>query len=516
MISTSIAVTLEQRAAAHPARLLLETPDERFTYADVEAMARTIRGVLVDRGVMAGDHVVLLAGNRDDYLPAVLAVLGLGAVLVPTNPKLRSRELEYILRQSRSRAVLFEGATSEALEAVRSACPDLEISVDLDEIADRRADGPAAVAVESRDLAALLYTSGTTADPKGVMVPHAGFCLAPFVRAKHLGWDADERVLVVNPLFHANGLIQSCCAAIAAGATILLRRTFSASGFWDDIRRSGATTMCGMQTIPRILAARDVDARDTEHSLRTLVGVLPPGLFERFEERFGVILVPAYSLTEDMMSVLNYPDTTRRRKEAAGIPTGDDHDIVILDEAGNPVDPGERGQIVKRSPAMMLGYYDKPAETADVLRDGWVHTGDAGYLDDDGFLYFVDRIKDVIRRSGEMVSSAELESVIGGDLRVKEVAVVPIPDDIRGEEIKAVVVPDQGAALEQLAEALWQRCDEMLAEFKVPRCIEFREDLPRTANLKIRKRTLRDEGELGIVFWRDSSSAPIVARSERA
>lgn len=512
-LSPTIAHELEAQAALRPRQSLVETTHTSLSYADVNGMARALRGHLAARGVQRGDQVALIATNRDDYLPAVLAVVGLGAVLVPVNPALRPRELEYILRQSRSRAVLVENETRATVDDVRASCPDLEVVLNLD--IDRPFQGetlPAAHDLNPRDLTALLYTSGTTANPKGVMLPHTGFCLAPALRARHLGWDERERVLVVNPLFHVNGLIQSCFAAIAAGATVLLRQRFSASGFWVDVRTNGATTTCGMQTIPRILIARDPSPDDVENPMKTLIGVLPPSLFEQFEDRFGVTLVPAYSLTEDPMSVLNLADRARRRPLAAGVPVGTpEHQLKIVGPDDDALEPGEPGQIVKRSPAMMLGYFEKPEETRDALRDGWLYTGDVGYLDDAGFLYFLDRTKDVIRRSGEMVSSSEVESILSLEPRVRAVAVVAVPDEIRGDEIKAVIVSDAPDRV-AFAEALWTLCDEELAAFKVPRYIEFRDSLPVTANLKVRKELLRSDGELGEVYWRPAPGSQLERR----
>jgi acyl-CoA synthetase (AMP-forming)/AMP-acid ligase II len=511
----SIAEVLEMRAGAHGDRQLLATGNAERTYADVAGEAAALRSELADRGLGAGDHVAIVASNRDDFLSATLAVLGLGAVLIPVNPALTKRELRHILTDSRAAAAFVEPSTCAAVQEILHEGVGGHTVLDLDSMGRDPSGAPAVATAGPRDLAALLYTSGTTAEPKGVMVPQAGFCAAPLTRARALGWDERERVLVVNPLFHVNGLVQSCFAAIGAGASIVLRSRFSASAFWDDVRESAVTTTCGMQTIPRILLAREERPDDADNPLATMVGVLPPGLFERFEERFGVALVPAYSLTEDTMSVLNVGIDGPRRVQAAGRPTGgSDHRVVIVDEAGRHLGASQVGEIVKRSPATMLGYYGRPSETREALRDGWLHTGDAGFVDEDGLLYFVDRIKDVIRCRGEMVSSAEVESIIALDERVEGVAVVAVPDDVAGEEVKAVVVAD--AAAEDLIADLWALCEEQLAPFKIPTFIELRDELPRTANLKVRKASLREQGTRGRLFRRDRRRGSDTATTELA
>jgi crotonobetaine/carnitine-CoA ligase len=257
--------------------------------------------------------------------------------------------------------------------------------------------------------------------------------------------------------------------------------------------------------------------------LRNVVGVLDRDSHRAFEQRFGVPLVPVYGLTEDPMPVLappgGFPPGWSDKLESSGRPVDPEvHQIRIVDEEGRDLPPRRTGEIVKRSPATMVGYFKDPAATAAVLRDGWLATGDLGYLDEDGFLYFVSRKKDVIRRSGEMIAAAEVEVTISSHPGIAEVAVIGVPDPIRSEEVKAFVVLVAGRSPEDVPPVeILEHCARRLAPFKVPRYIEYREELPRTATLKLRKEGLRaaegsHQGEH--VFDRQRAARVTVPRSE--
>ena len=240
------------------------------------------------------------------------------------------------------------------------------------------------------------------------MLKHYAFAFAPSHRARALGWTQDDRVLVVMPLFHVNALCHMTIAMMSAGGVVVLKDRFSASRFWDDVKTHGVTTSSIMQTIPRILLNLPPDPADADTPLRQVVALLPPDVHLEFERRFDVAAIPSYSLTEDLLSVLGPLETSGRKLGSCGVAIAPEvHRLRICNEEGERCAPGELGEIVKQSPAVMTGYYKNPEATAAALRDGWLHTGDLGYLDEDGFLYFVDRKKDMIKRSGENIASAE-------------------------------------------------------------------------------------------------------------
>jgi len=234
---------------------------------------------------------------------------------------------------------------------------------------------------------------------------------------------------------------------------------------------------------------------------------LPPDVHLEFERRFGVTAVPSYSLTEDLLSVLGPLEESVRKLGSCGVAIAPEvHRLRVCDDDGVSLAPGEQGEIVKQSPAVMMGYYKNPDATVTALRDGWLHTGDLGYLDEDGFLYFVDRKKDIIKRSGENIASAEVERVLGSHPLVAESAVVAVADPIRQEEVKACIVLADGASPEDVPpEELWEFCAGHLAPFKIPRYLDYRSELPKTPSSKVQKNLLREEGLAAGVVDREAS-----------
>ncbi|HXM70753.1 MAG TPA: AMP-binding protein, partial [Thermoanaerobaculia bacterium] len=335
-------------------------------------------------------------------------------------------------------------------------------------------------------------------------------------RARHLRYSSADTMLVTNPLFHLNGQ-GSIIGCLAVRARVVLREKFSASRFWQDVERHRVTTLNGMQTIPRILLAGEPRPGDRSSSLETVVGILSADLHRAFEDRFGVRFVQVYSLTEDPLSVMGprdgLPAAWSAKLGAAGLPLAPDaHQIRIVDDDGRDLPAGMVGEIVKRSPATMTGYFRDPTATALALRDGWLYTGDSGLLDEDGFLYVVGRKKDAIRRPGEMIAAAEVEAALASHPGIAEVAVIGVPDPIRSEEVKVFVVLADGYTEDSLPPAqILAYCAERLAPFKIPRYLEYRGDLPKTATLKIRKESLRALAEARSADVYDRDQMPGVA-----
>ncbi|HTM10999.1 MAG TPA: AMP-binding protein [Verrucomicrobiae bacterium] len=502
---------LRERAAAHWERPLLIDGTRRLTYGEFARIAaRTANGFL-RLGVRKGDKIALLLPNCPEFLLAVFAAAEIGAVFVPVNTAFAAEEIGYVLEHSEAKYLLTSAEYLPLIDKAREFCRGLARIIVLgaeqseflgwnEFLHGASADAPE-IAVEPDDLASITYTSGTTDHPKGVMLTQFAYAFAPQKRAEALGWNERDRALVVLPLFHVNALCHTALALLSVGGSLALTKKFSASRFWHEAREYGATTSSMMRTIPTILLKLAAKADDADNPLRLAVALLPPELHVEFEERFGLTVCGSYSLTEDILSVVGPPDKSRRKVGSSGLPAAPDvHKIKIVDDDGVELPVGRLGEIVKQSPAVMRGYYKNPAATAAALKDGWLYTGDLGYLDEDGFLYFMDRKKDMVKRGDENISAEEVERVLNSHPAVAESAVIGVSDPIRQEELKACIVL-KPRANDAGAEAIWSYCAERLAAFKVPRYVEFLAELPKTPSSKVQKHLLR-EASGGIVFDR--------------
>jgi acyl-CoA synthetase (AMP-forming)/AMP-acid ligase II len=498
------------RINRHPDKLALIFKDRRWTYAEFQCEVDRAANGFLRIGVKKGDRIAFLLPNSPEFLFATFAVTKIGAVFVPLNPQYTAEEAEYVLHHSEASIVLTSPELLAVIEAVRAKLPDLKQvivtspgdhwgALSWDKFLSGVADTVPRVDIESEDLASITYTSGTTDRPKGVMLSQYAYAFAPRMRAQGLGWNENDRVLCVLPLFHVNALCHTCIAMLSVGGSIVLAEKFSASRFWDEVRDHGVTTSSLMRTIPQILLSLPEKPDDRDNPLRLIVTLLSPEMHVRFEERFGLKGVPSYSLTEDILSVIGPRNMAREKLGSCGVPLAPDvHVVAIHDESGRTLACGQAGEIVKRSPTVMKGYYKNPEATAKALKNGWLYTGDLGYLDEDGYLYFVDRVKDMVRRGDENISSEEVERVLNSHPAIAESAVIAVPDQIRGEEVKAYIVLKLPATAESVPpQEIWNFCKPHLAAFKVPRYIEYRDELPKTPSSKVQKNILREESKQG-------------------
>lgn len=512
---TTLSELLADRVQRRPDDLCLVHADGRRSYREFAAEVAKVAGAFQALGLESEQKIALLLPNCPEFLFTVFAMARTGGVFVPLNTGQTDEEVQYILVHSEARYLLTTDAYMPLVNRIRHACPELEQVITLDpgnhesalawEDFIRRGAGrmePREVGPE--ELASITYTSGTTDRPKGVMLKHLAFAFAPNQRAHALGWNEQDRVLVVMPLFHVNALCHMSIAMMSVGGVVVLKDKFSATRFWDDVKAHGITTSSIMQTIPRILLNLPPRVDDADSSLRQVVALLPPDVHLEFEKRFGVTAIPSYSLTEDLLSVLGPLEESKRKLGSCGIAIAPAvHRLRICNDTGEVCAPGEVGEITKQSPTVMMGYYKNAPATAAALKDGWLHTGDIGSLDADGFLYFVDRKKDMIKRAGENIASAEVERILNSHPGIAESAVVAVPDPIRQEEVKACIVLKNDTSRETVPpEELWEFCAGHLAAFKIPRYLDYREDLPKTPSSKVQKNILREEGLHPDVFDR--------------
>ena len=492
---------LRAQASRIPDHAFIRDRGRSVGYGEFDARTDALAAGLVDLGIEPGDVVSVMLPNRLEFLEAWWAILKAGAVFGPINPAFTAPEAAYVVGHSGAVAIVTDRHGAATL-AGAGGSPELAqlrhlISVDeggeltLDSLADRGTEVPA----NSRsrdDLAAVLYTSGTTGKPKGSMLTHANVLANAGMGAELLPLVAGERVGMMLPLFHVNAQVVTCVIPMMVGCEVVMWDRFSVSTFWQTVDELEPVAI---SAVPTILAAvlHTANAPSGRTSLRYVIcGAAPLSreLLEAFESRFDIRVLEGYGLTESTcVSSLN-PYYGERKPGSIGLPVrGQQRKIVAPD--GSPVTDGELGEIVVKGPNVMAGYLHNPQATTSTIRDGWLHTGDVGYVDPDGYFFIVDRAKDMIIRGGENIYPREIEEVLYEHPGILECAVIGVPDEVRGEEVLAVVAPKPGADLD--ADGLRSWAAERLAAFKVPRRFEIRPELPKTPTGNISKPPLREE-----------------------
>jgi len=472
---------LAERAARHDAHVFLRHDGAALTYGAFDRASNRAARALRAQGVQQGDRVTLALGNSLAYVTAAFAVLKSGAILNPVNPALGAAELGYVLAHAAPRLVVTDEASDAALRALGQS------TVRAASLGDGESDAPVDVAIGPDDHSTLLYTSGTTGRPKGVLFTHGrtGTSGPHFIDA--LGLSGDDTILAVTPLFHGNAW-GAVVTALYAGGTAAFPKTFSASQFWPLVHEAGATVLYTLGTVLAMLLAREPSEQERTNPLRIILGLGSAPIRDRVIERFGVQDVLECFGSTDAGVVTITPRGVPQRAGSCG-PAVPGARIKVVGDDGRTLAAREVGEIAVESPARMAGYYKDDAATRAALRDGWFMSGDLGYLDEDGWLYFVDRKRDVIRRGGENVSSALVEKTLREHPRVAEVAVIGIPDPVLGQEIKAFVVASGPVTEDELRTFAAER----LAKFQVPRLWEFRDSLPKTPTQRVEKYKLRDD-----------------------
>ena len=459
-----------RRARMTPGRVAVIHGDTRITYAELArrsaALARGLRG----RGARRGDRVAYLGPNHPAYLETLFATASLGAIFVPLNARLAAPEREFVLNDA-GVSVLVEPADVETL---------------------RTAGEPVDEPVTLGDPCLIMYTSGSTGGPKGAVLSHGNLtwnCVNVLVESDVTG---HEVALVSAPLFHAAALGMLCLPTLLKGGTCVVEESFDPARTLELIPRHQVTTMFGVPVMYDAIAAEPSWPSADLSSLRTLQcggSPVPGATIRRYLDR-GLTFVQGYGLTEASPGVLILsPEAVHVKAGSAGVPSFFT-DVRIVDPAGDPVPPGRPGEIVVRGPNVMLGYWNRPEATDEVLADGWLHTGDIAAADGDGFVTVVDRIKDMIISGGENVYPAEVESALHEHPAVDACAVIGTPDPKWGEVPRAVVVLRAGASV--TAAGITAFLQERLAGYKVPKQVDFWGELPRTGSGKVHRAAVRE------------------------
>jgi long-chain acyl-CoA synthetase len=533
--ASNLAALLEHQAILVPDRVAVTCRDVNLTYAQLNARASQIAAGLAALGIQPGDHVALSCPNVPWFPMAYYGILKAGAVVVQLNVLLKPREIAYHLQDSDAKALLvFEGTPELPMaQMARAGCDALRQaqgvpSLSRDEAGCRNLIvmtlDPAAPAPVSpsltlgqlmhaqpsafdtrarrpEDTAVMLYTSGTTGQPKGAELTHANMtmnaiCSREMLISETRGAEQDVH-LITLPLFHSTAQTCQMNAGLYGGSRLVLLPRFEPQAVLQTMQRERVGFWIGVPTMYwALLKQMETDggspAAIAEH-LRVCVSggaPMPVEVMTQFERTFGVRVLEGYGLSETS-PVACFNQIQRPSKPGTvGLPIFG-VDVRCVDDEGKPVATGERGEVVIRGHNVMKGYYKRPEATAEVMRDGWFHTGDIGTLDADGYVAIVDRKKDMILRGGFNVYPRELEEVMMTHPAVSLVAVVGVPDERLGEEVKAFVVKKPGAAATEEDLVAW--CREQFAAYKYPRLIEFRDALPMGATGKILKRELRPE-----------------------
>lgn len=513
---------LRARAESEGERPYLTFADRTWTFRQTDAEVRRIARGLAARGVGRGDFLAILLPNCAEFVLAWYAACLRGAAMVPINPQYRGFMLEAPLRESATRGIVVHRNLVEALHSMdATVLAQLEWVavvggtegvvlpsggmqlIDFDALG---IDGPEdpEVTCNHMDIHSVMYTSGTTGPSKGVLIPNGQFFSSAcvFLRAVALG--RDDVLFTPLPLFHGLASRLGVLPALMVGAHVVVGERFSATRFWAQAAECGASVGHTIFTIPPILKAQPPGPGDRAHGLRCMYNAHHD---PEFEERFGVRLVEAYGMTETGLIVFtDYPD---RREGSAGR-VHEDWEAVLLDENDMPVPAGEPGEIAvrpKRPFIMMQGYLDKPEDTLRACRNLWFHTGDLARMDADGYLYFVDRMKDRIRRRGENISSWDVENYVGAHPEVAECVALPHPAGDGEDDVRVLAVFKPGATLTPAGLSDWLA--ERMPRFMVPRYVESIAELPRNPTSKVEKYKLIAQGLGADVHDREAAAGSV-------
>ena len=517
-----------------PGKTAVVCGDQRFTYAQFAERASRLAGALREAGVKAGDRVAFLSLNCHRFLEAYYGVLEVGAVLLPLNIRLAPRELAYILNDSGAKVLFLEKEFAEVVDSFRQSVSTIQTFFMLDAtpqahwFSPRNYEDILAAATpyhadvmdfDENSLAELFYTSGTSADPKGVMLTHRNVYLHALSVCINFHTKAESVHVHTIPLFHANGWGSAHSVTLAGGRHLMLQRFTCAEVF----RLIDSERVDSLSLVPIMATALVNSPERQNYDLSSLEWISIGGaassstLVREVETKLGCTCFAGYGLTETCPVLSTAKPRSQEQFDGEqrfvaqamtgyAIP-GVELRVVDFEDNDVPRDGKSMGEIIARSDGVMQGYWRQAAATADAMRGGWFHTGDMATIDKDGRILIVDRRKDIIVSGGENISSLEVEKALLAHPGVYEAAVIPVPDEKWGEVPKGLVVTKPGSILTQ-AELL-EFCRSRIAHFKCPRSIEFVETLPKTATGKILKKGLRKK------YWSEQGSSQLESTARK-
>lgn len=476
-------------------RTFLVSHERTWSHTEAGEAVDKLAAALASRGIGPGDRVALLHATSPRYVLILLAVARLGAVTVALNAEARGAVLAYYVEDSAPQLVIVDPEhapiLSEAVDVSALAVLELEPGTAVPEPVGPSA-APSPVEPSFKDPFVVLYTSGSTGKPKGVEITNAQAVSCGAIFAEHHDLTPDDRLYTCLPFFHINATNYTLCGALVCGGSVAIGPRFSARAFWRDVAALEATQLNVMGSMLKILEKREPEPVEREHKVRTVFTAPLPANTAALAERYGVDFVTTYAQTEWLPSSMTRPGEGYDRPGAAG-PVLPYSEVQIVDEDDVALPPGQVGEIVLRAHephVTFSGYLGRPEESLEVFRNLRFHTGDRGELDENGWLYFRGRAKDVIRRRGENISAVMVEELVLGHSDVLDVAAVPVPSPLMEDDVFVYVVPRDGAEL--AAGTLHEFCRETMPRFMVPLYIDVVTDLPRTATNKVAKAELTE------------------------
>jgi long-chain acyl-CoA synthetase len=505
-MALNLAIMLRESAEAHANKPVALYDGGQLSYAALDALSDRFAAGLRATGLEEGDRVGLQLPNIPQFLIAYFGVLKAGCIAVPLNVLLKWSELAYCLSDAQAHTlVAWAGVADEAARGASEAAvsnlyiastpgiPESQVGRPFQELLAGEPDVPPMAQTDPGDTAVIVYTSGTTGVPKGAELTHFQLLMNADTPGRVFGIRDDDVVMVALPLFHVFGLSSQLNVCVRFGATMSLVPRFDPVKALEVIQRDRVTIFEGVPTMyVALLRGPDIAAYDVS-TLR--IGIsggapMPAEVLDAFEERFGIVILEGYGLTETAATTTFNVSADDRKIYSVGKPIWG-VEVQIWDDANRPLPAGSEnvGEIVIRGVNTMRGYFRKPKETAEAFTDGWFHSGDLGYRDEDGFYFVVDRKKDLIIRAGYNVYPREVEEVLYTHPAVANAAVIGVPDDRVGEEIKAVVQPRAGAVASE--EDIIEYVKERIAAYKYPRVVEFRDELPIGPTGKVVKKELK-------------------------
>ena len=503
---------IRQRAEEVGDKVFLRYKDEQVTYREVDLYSNRCANGFLNLGIKKGDHVAIMLPNCPEFIYTWFGLSKIGAVEVTVNTFHKGEFLRYNIDQSDSRMLVIHSDYLERMGLIQDQLPKLEKVIvvggideekakamkiplmSFEELFERSSDKAVDIEVFPWDPISIIYTSGTTGPSKGVLAPHKMWIVDAKTILEYRDGREDDVFYAFMPLYHYNAQVLSTITVLVAKAQLVLAERFSASRFWDEMRKYGVTQINYLGGVMPILAKQPERPDDADNPVRVGIGAAcPPEVMDYVESRFGITCMEGYGMTETGLPI--HVTLQERRPGTCGKVIGDLFEVKLFDDHDEEVPVGHPGEIVVRPKEpyiMLLQYYKMPEKTLEAFRNLWFHTGDLAKKDEEGYFYFVDRKKDAIRRRGENISSFEVEKVVNSHPAVLESAAIAIPSELGEDEIKICVVLKPREKL--TPEELIRWCDERMPYFAVPRYVEFMDSLPKTPTERVEKYKLRQMG----------------------